>query len=89
MVICDKCKEEYIGERGKGKTKLRDRVRVCHQNIWQPEYQQLKVEGHLGVCGNDEFQIIPFIQMRSQDTSSRRIYEKRFQQKFKTNLDKL
>ena len=28
VVICDTCKEEYIGETGERKTKLRDRVRV-------------------------------------------------------------
>ena len=28
VVICGTCKEEYIGETGEGKTKLRDRVSV-------------------------------------------------------------
>ena len=68
VVICDTCKEEYIGERGKGKTKLRDRVRVYHQHIRQPQYQQFKVEGHVRLCGIEEFQIFPLLQMRSQDT---------------------
>ena len=89
VVICDKCKEEYIGETGEGKTKLRDRVRVYRQHIRQPQYQQLKVEGHLRVCGNGEFQIFPLLQMRSQDTNLRRSYETMFQQKFKTKLNKL
>ena len=35
VVICDKYKEEYIGETDK-KTKLRDRVRVYRQHIQQP-----------------------------------------------------
>ena len=52
VVICGTCKEEYIGETGEGKTKLRDRVRMYRQHIRQPHYQQLKVEGHLRVCGN-------------------------------------
>ena len=50
VVICGTCKEEYIGETGEGKTKLRDRVRVYRQHIRQPQYQQLrkdKVEGHI------------------------------------------
>ena len=38
VVICDKCKEEYIGETGEGKTKSRDRVRVYRQHIRKPEY---------------------------------------------------
>ena len=89
VIICDTCKEEYIGETGEGKTKLRDRVRVYRQHIRQPHYQQLKVEGHLRVCGNGKFRIFPLLQMRSKDTNLRRSYETRFQQKFKTKLNKL
>ena len=48
-----------ILETEEGKTKLRDRVRVYRQHIRQPQYQQLKVEGHLRVCGNGEFWIFP------------------------------
>ena len=57
VVICGTCKEEYLGETREGKTKLRERVRVYHQHIRQSQYQQLKVEGHLRVCGNKEFKI--------------------------------
>ena len=89
VIICDTCKEEYIGETGEGKTKLRDRVRVYRQHIRQPQYQQLKVEGHLRVCGNGEFRIFSLLKMRSQDTNLRRSHETRFQQKFKTKLNKL
>ena len=49
-------------------TKLRDRVRVYRQHIRQPQCQQLKVEGHLRVCGKGEFPIFPLPQVRSQDT---------------------
>ena len=52
VVICGTCKEEYIGERAEGKTKLMDRVRVYRQHIRQPQYHQLKGEGHLRACGN-------------------------------------
>ena len=82
-------RRKYIGETGEGKTKLRDRVRVYCQHIRQPQYQQLKVKGHLRVCGNREFRIFPLLQMHSQDKNLRRIYETRFQQKFKTKLHKL
>ena len=71
VVICGTCKEEYIGETGEGKTKLRDRVRVYRQHIQQLHYQQLKVEGYLRVCGNGEFRIFPLLQMRLQDTNLR------------------
>ena len=62
---------------------------MYRQNIRQPQYQQLKVGGHLRICGNGEFQIFPMLQMRSQDTNLRRSDETRFQQKFKTKLIKL
>ena len=42
-----------------------NRVRVYRQHIREPQYQQLKVEGHLRVCGNREFGIVPLLQMRS------------------------
>ena len=71
VVICGTCKEEYIGETRKGKAKLRGRVKLYRQNIQQPQYQQLKVEGYLRVCGNEEFPIFPLLQMRSQDISLR------------------
>ena len=89
VVIYGACKEEYIAGTGEGKTKLRDGVRVYRQHIWQPQYQQLKVEGHLKVCGNREFWIFPLLQMHSQDTNLRLSYETRFQQKFKAKLNKL
>ena len=47
VLICDKCKQEYTEETEEGKTKLRDRVKVYRQHIRQPQYQQLKVKGHL------------------------------------------
>ena len=39
------------------------------QQIWEPQYQQLKVEGHIRLCGNGEFRIFPLLQMRFQDTN--------------------
>ena len=33
-------KEEYIGETGEGKTKLKEKVRVYRQRIVQTQYQQ-------------------------------------------------
>ena len=89
VVICDACKEQYIEETGEGKTKLKDRVREYRQHISQPQYQHLKVEGHLRVCGSGIFQIFPLLQMRSQDVNLRRSYEMRLKQKFKTKLNKL
>ena len=86
VVICNKCKKEYTGETGEGKTELRDRVRVYHQHIPQSQYQQLKVECHLRVCGNGEFQIFPLLQICSQDTNLSRSYETRFEQKIQNKI---
>ena len=95
VAICDTCKEEYIGDRGEGKfllqgrnrgKKLRHRFRVYRQHIRQPQYQQLKSEGHIRVCGNREFRIF-FLCL--PDKNSRWSHETRLQQKFKTKLDKL
>ena len=89
VVFSGTCKEEYTGETGAGKTKLRDRVTVYRQHIRQPQCQQLKVEGQLRVCANGEFRIFPFLQIRSQETTLKRSYETTFQQKVKTKLNKL
>ena len=83
VVICDTCKEEYIGEIGEGKTKLRERVKVYRQHMRQPQYEQLQVKGHLRVGGNGGFRIFPLFQMHSQNTNLKWSYETRFQQKFK------
>ena len=45
---------------------------MYRQHIWQRQYQQLKFEGRLRVCGNGEFQIFPLLQMRLQDTNLKR-----------------
>ena len=55
VIICGTCKEEYIRETRQGKTKLRGRVSVYYQHIRQPQYQRLKVDGHLRVCGSGEY----------------------------------
>ena len=75
VVICDTCKEEYFGETRGGKTKLKHRVRVYWQHIWQQRYQQLKVEGHLRSCANGGFWIFPLLEIHSQDTNLRRSYK--------------
>ena len=59
VVVCDTCKEKYIGDKGEGKTKLRDIVGVYRQHMRQLQQQQLKFKGHLRVCGNGEFRIFP------------------------------
>ena len=48
-VICQGCKEEYIGETG---CLVKERINIYRQHIRQPQYQQLAVEEHLRTCGD-------------------------------------
>ena len=89
VIICSNCMEEYIGETGINKTKLRDRVRVYRQHIRQPRYQQLKVESHLRTCAGGNFKIFPFLQMSTESKFLRRSYEERFQKLYNTKLNRL
>ena len=65
VLICSAFLQEYIGETGVGKTRLRDSVRVYRQHIKQPEHQKLKV---IRICGRRSFKIFPSLQMQSNDT---------------------
>ena len=47
VIICLGCLEEYIGETGVDKRRLRDRDIVYRQHIKQSEHQQLKPEDHI------------------------------------------
>ena len=89
VIVCAGCSEEYIGETGEGDAKLRDRVRIYRQHIRDPVYQQLKVEEHIRSCGKGKFKIFPLLQMRTKDTNLRRAFETKFQNQFKTMLNKL
>ena len=89
IIICLTCSEEYTGETGIGKARLRDQVRVYRQHITQPEYQKLKVEDHLKTCGNGTFKIFPLLQMRSSEINLRRRYKRNFMKKYQTKLNNL
>ena len=47
VVICQGCKEDYIGETG---CLVKERINIYRQHIRQPQYQQLAVEEHLRTC---------------------------------------
>ena len=64
VIKCPTCKEEYIGETGEGKSKLRDRTRVYRDHIKNVKNTKLKVEKHLRECGKGEFTIFPFFQLK-------------------------
>ena len=66
------CKKDYNGEKDEERTKLKERsVRMYRQHIRQPQYQQLKVKGHLRLSGNGELPIFLFFRMRPQNTDLR------------------
>ena len=86
IIICPICGGEYTSETAVGKTKLRERARVYRQHIKQPEYQKLKVEEHLRMCGKGTFNIFPLVQMRSSKIDLRRIYDRNFMKKQKNKI---
>ena len=47
VVICQGCKEEYIGKTG---CLVKERKNIYRQHIRQPQYQQLAVQEHLHTC---------------------------------------
>ena len=55
VVICQECKEEYIGETG---CLLKGRRNIYRQHM--PQYEQLVVEEHLRACGDGKFHMFPF-----------------------------
>ena len=60
VVICQGCKEEYIG---KTDCLVKERINIYRQHIRQPQYQQLAVEEHLRFCGIRRFHMFPFLKI--------------------------
>ena len=84
-VICQGCKEEYVGEKG---CLLKERINIYRQHIRQPQYQQLAVEEHLRTCGDRKFHMFPFFKIIQENKSLRKSYEDYFIDKLKPLLDK-
>ena len=85
VVICETCKEEYIGETG---CTVKQRLNIYRQHIRQPEYQQIDVEEHLRLCSNGKFCMFPFFQIRENNKTLRKAYETYFIDKFQPLLNK-
>ena len=85
VVICQGCKEEYIGETG---CLVKERVNIYRQHIRQPQYQQLAVEEHLRTCGDGKFHMFPFFKILQENKSLRKSYEDYFIDKYKPLLNK-
>ena len=82
VLIYSGCLEEYIGEEGVGKTRLRYRVRVYRQHVKQPEHQ--KFAEHIRNCGRGSFKIFQLLQILSNDANIRGACETKFQREYKT-----
>ena len=80
---CSTCNEEYIGETGEEKTRVRGRVRVYRQHMRQPQYQQIKREEYFRTCGKGEFKIFPFFKLHSHN---KYLKEQNLNQRYTSNL---
>ena len=85
VIICQGCKEEYIGETG---YLVKERINIYRKHIRQPQYQQLAVEEHLRFCGIGRFHMFPFFKIIQEIKTLRTSYEDYFIDKFKPLLNK-
>ena len=60
VVICQRFKVEYIGERD---CLVKERINIYRQHVRQLQYQQLAVEQHLRTCGDGKFHEFPFFKI--------------------------
>ena len=85
VVICQECKEEYIGET---RCVVKERINIYRKHIRQPKCQQLAVEEHLRTYVDGRFHMFPFSKVIQEYASLRKSYEDYFIDKFKPLLNK-
>ena len=85
VVICQGCKEEYIGETG---CLVKERMSIFRQHIRELQYQKLAVEKHLRTCGDGKFYMFPFFKIIQENKSLIKAYEDYFMKKFNPLLNK-
>ena len=54
---------------------LKERLNTYRQHIWQPELQQIDVEGHITTCGGGHFEIMLFFAIREDNKNLRESYK--------------
>ena len=84
VVICEGCKEKYIGGMG---CLVKERINNYRQHKRQLQYQQLVVKEHLRTCGDGKFHMFPFFKIIPESKSLRKSYEDYFINKFKPLLN--
>ena len=85
VIICQGCKEEYIGETA---CQVKEQRSIYRQHIRKPQYHQLEVEEHLRTCGDAKFHIFQFFKICQENKSLIKPYEDSFIYKFKSLLNK-
>ena len=85
VVICQWCKETFIGETG---CLVKERINIYRQHIRQPQYEQLAVEEHLRTCREGKFHMFLFFKIIQENKSLRKSYENYFIAKFKPLLNR-
>ena len=60
VVICQGCKEKYIGETD---CLVKEQINIYRQHIRQLQYQQMAVEEHLRTCGDGKIHMLPFFRI--------------------------
>ena len=87
VLICNGCKEFYIGQTG---DKLRNRRTVHDQQIRIPSTRQLPVSAHVDRCCSTDpkYSIFPFYKFHVNDVSARLSKEKYFLNIFNPKLNR-
>ena len=75
LLICDRCKKEYVGETGCG---INERTNLHRSQIKNEKYAILKVSKHVRNCGNKEFKIFPFFKCNKNCHFYREALENKF-----------
>ena len=84
VIIFQGCNEEYIGKTG---CFVRERISIYGQHKTQPQYQQIKLEEHLGFYSRGEFEMFPFLQMRQEKEYLKKILGRLFHRSLQTSFE--
>ena len=87
IVVCDGCKEFYVGETG---DTLRNRFTVHRQQSQEGAlYLPVKADQHLRICGRNKYKVFPFFKPKKNTIIYRRMQEDRWIAILKPKLNAL
>lgn len=84
MIICDGCKNTYIGET---EQQLNQRINLHRSQIKNPNNRTIPLSKHLHQCGKGVFKVFPLLKLFSRDQTLRRIKETRLINKYNPKLN--